>query len=188
VLAAAIVPLALLSASCGTQVTQGTASSYLILTSLAGASGTSTTFSPTLHSDIVSDTGSKSADTGEAAFQLALRDPGGTASPNTPSVNNAITVTGYHVDYLRTDGHNVQGVDVPYSFDGALTATVTSATTVTFTLVRLQAKTEAPLAAIEFNNIPVTVIAKVTFYGHDQTGRDVSVSGNIEITFADFAG
>jgi len=28
----------------------------------------------------------------------------------------------------------------------------------------------------------------VTFYGHDQNGRDVSITGNIEVDFADWAG
>jgi hypothetical protein len=26
----------------------------------------------------------------------------------------------------------------------------------------------------------------VTFYGHDQTGREVSATGNIDVTFANF--
>jgi hypothetical protein len=185
---AAVAGLAALSASCGTQVTQGTTSSYLIMTSLQGEPGGSGSFGPTLQSDVVSDTGTKVSDLGQAAFQLALKDPGGTASPNTPTQNNFITVTGYHVQYIRSDGRNTQGVDVPYAFDGALTATVSGNTTVTFTLVRLQAKLEAPLAALATNNIPFTAVAQVTFYGHDQTGRDASVTGSIEITFANFAG
>jgi hypothetical protein len=33
----------------------------------------------------------------------------------------------------------------------------------------------------------MTVIAQVTFYGHDQAGNDVTAVGNITITFGDFA-
>ena len=48
--------------------------------------------------------------------------------------------------YIRADGRNTPGVDVPYGFDGALTATVSGSTTVGFELVRHIAKEEAPLA------------------------------------------
>ncbi len=47
-----------------------------------------------------------------------MKDPGSTASPSTPTSANFITVTRYHVKYVRTDGRNTQGVDVPYEFDG----------------------------------------------------------------------
>ncbi len=189
---AAVIAVAALSTSCGTNVSNGTGSSYLILTSLQGANGaTPSQFASTVNSDVVSTVNNVQTvlnDVGQASFQLAMKDPGGTASPNSPTPNNFITLTGYHVQYVRTDGRNTQGVDVPYAFDSGLSTTVSSTTTVTFTLVRVQAKLEAPLAALASNNIPLTVIAQVTFYGHDQTGRDASVSGNIEITFANFAG
>lgn len=185
-LGAAIVVLAA-AAGCGDMTRQGTASSYLMITSLTGGSANGST----VQSDVlttVNGTPTVTDDVGNASLQLALKDPGGTASPNTPSANNAITVTQYSVEYSRTDGHNVQGVDVPYSFSSGVTATITGTTTVSFTLVRNSAKLEAPLLALRSNNIPLTTVAKVTFYGHDQTGREVSVSGNIEVTFANFAG
>jgi hypothetical protein len=61
---------------------------------------------------------------------------------------------------------------------------------VPFTLVRIQAKEEAPLQALAFGGgaNAITTIAKVTFYGRDQNGREVTVTGNIEVTFADWAG
>jgi hypothetical protein len=184
--------VALVTTGCS-QVRQGQAASYLIMTSLTGSNGcgSGTGSGSVLSSDVECGSGTATpsviADSGQASFLLQLKDPGGTSSPNTPSPVNAITLTQYHVDYTRSDGHNVQGVDVPYSFDGAITETISGAGSVGFTLVRLQAKEEAPLAAIVANNIPLTVIATVTFYGHDQTGRQVSVSGNIQITFADFS-
>lgn len=176
------------SASCGQLTRQGQASSYLILTSLEGASGaTPGTFSTVVLSDVVTVVNGVTTffnDLGQATVQLALKDP--TAVPNTPSTNNFITITQYHVQYARTDGRNTPGVDVPYAFDGAMTTTVSGSTTLGFTLVRNDAKLEPPLLALRSNNIPLTTIATVTFYGHDQTGREVSVSGNIEITFANF--
>ena len=36
------------------------------------------------------------------------------------------------------------------------------------------------------NPIVISTIARVTFYGHDQTGREVSATGNIDVTFANF--
>ncbi len=181
----------LLSASCGDQTRQGQASSYLVVTSLQGASGASPdTFGTFLLSDVVTVVNSSSTifnDVGQAAFQLALKDPGSSASPNAPTPNNFITLTQYHVEYVRSDGHNVPGVDVPFAFDGGVTTTISDTGTVAFTLVRNQAKLEAPLKALSLNGLVITTIAKVTFYGHDQTGREVSATGNIEISFANFA-
>ena len=66
-----------------------------------------------------------------------------------PSSANFITIDRYHVKYIRADGRNTQGVDVPYPFDGAITGTVTDDGAIFgFTLVRHQAKVEAPLGAL----------------------------------------
>jgi hypothetical protein len=107
-----------------------------------------------------------------------------------PSTANFITVTQYHVDYVRSDGRNTPGVDVPYAFDGGLGITVAGSASIGFTLVRIQAKLEAPLKALvrQGGAQAITTVARVTFYGHDQTGREVNVTGNIEVTFADWAG
>ena len=63
-----------------------------------------------------------------------------------PTLLNAVTITRYRVEYRRTDGRSTQGVDVPYSFDSALTFTVPSdgASSAVFQLVRHAAKEEAP--------------------------------------------
>ena len=111
------------------------------------------------------------------------------ASPTTPTTANYITVTQYHVSYIRSDGRNTPGVDVPFPFDGALTVTVgASAATASLTLVRLQAKNEAPLRNLVGGNgaLAISTIAQITFYGTDQTGRAVSVTGNISVNFADW--
>lgn len=168
--------------SCGQAVRQGQASSYLVLTSLTGGSAGAST----VESDVISNTGSSFTDSGQAAFQVLMKDNGGLG----PSPVNAITITQYHVEYVRTDGRNVQGVDVPFAFDGAVTATISASGGVAFTLVRIQAKQEAPLKALASAGgaQAITTIARVTFYGHDQTGREVSVTGSIQVTFADWAG
>jgi hypothetical protein len=104
-----------------------------------------------------------------------------------PTSNNFITVNRYRVVYTRADGRNTPGVDVPYPFDGAITVTVSGTATAGFTLVRHQAKVEAPLGALATNFVIVSTIADVTFYGQDQTGRAVSVTGRISVNFANFA-
>ena len=180
--AAALAAAALLGlTSCSNSIRTGQASSYLILTNLTGASGTSP-----VHSDVISSTGSVIDDAGQATFQLAMKDVNGLA----PTDNNFITVTQYHVEYVRSDGRNTQGVDVPFAFDGGTNVTVTGSGSAGFTLVRVQAKLEAPLKALAFQGgaQAISTIARVTFYGHDQTGREVSVTGNIEVDFADWAG
>ncbi len=188
-LAAAVV-LGLASTSCGTVARQGTASSFLIIKALEAAGGNATgAFGGTLNSDvitIVNNTPTIFSDLGRAQFGLGLKDPGTPSSPTTPAQANWITLHSYHVRFFRTDGRNAEGVDVPYAFDNAVTATVTGDTTVTFTLVRQQAKSEAPLRALQVNGVVVSMIAEITFYGDDQTGRPVSAMGTIGITFANF--
>jgi len=171
-------------ASCSDAIRAGQSPSYLILQNLAGGSGNS----GVVQSDVVSDSGSILQDGGTATIQVALKDPQGP----TPTPVNSITITQYHVEYVRSDGHNVQGVDVPFAFDSGVTTTITAGGTATvpFTLVRIQAKLEAPLKALAGHRgqEAISTIAQVTFYGHDQNGRDVSVTGNIEVDFADWAG
>lgn len=188
-LAGAVV-LVLASVSCGTQTRQGTSSSYLIISTLEGASGADPgTFGTVLASDVITLKNGVStffADLGRVTFSLGLKDPGPSSSPTSPTQNNFITVNRYHVRYIRSDGHNTEGVDVPYAFDDSFTVTVNGDTTAGFTVVRNQAKQEAPLKALAVNNIVVSTIAEVTFYGHDQTGREVSAVGNIGVSFANF--
>jgi hypothetical protein len=60
---------------------------------------------------------------------------------------------------------------------------------VSFEVVRHQAKLEPPLKNLRGGGQSgaIGTIAEVTFYGKDQTGNDVSVSGSIAVTFADWA-
>lgn len=170
--------------SCSEAIRTGQSPSYLILQSLTGGPQNGNV----VQSDVVSDSGSVVQDPGTALIQVALKDPQGSS----PSDVNAITITQYHVEYTRTDGHNVQGVDVPFAFDSGVTQTITAggSGSVPFTLVRIQAKIEAPLKALAGHRGQevISTVAHVTFYGHDQNGRDVSITGNIEVDFADWAG
>jgi hypothetical protein len=183
--------LAVGTASCGDVVRDGTGSSYLAVLSLTGASGAEPQdFGGTLNSDvitIVDDNATIFNDLGRATFRLLMKDPGGVGNPTEPSSANFITLNRYTVTYRRADGRNTPGVDVPYPIDDAVTVTVdTNDTTASFTIVRHTAKSEAPLAALRGSLVIIATIAEVTFYGRDQTGRDVSVTGTIGIHFGNF--
>ena len=190
----AVIGLTLAQVSCGSLTTQGTASSYLIIKDLAAESGADPgKFGGTLFSDVITiikdgeiNRPTVFADNGRVSFGLGLKDPGAPTAPNSPSANNAITIDRYHVEYIRADGRNTPGVDIPYPFDTAIGLTVLDDVTKSFEIVRHVAKEEAPLAALGQSPIIITAIARVTFYGHDQTGRSVSTTSTISIEFGNF--
>ena len=168
--------------SCSEMTRTGQASSYLVITTLTG--GTDNT--GTVESDVISDEGGVLQDPGQATLTLQMKDVQGLP----PSPVNSITITQYRVEYVRSDGRNAQGVDVPYAFSSGVTVTVAGSAAVPFTLVRAQAKHEAPLKALAGHGSAqhINTVARVAFYGHDQAGHAVSVTGNIEVSFADWAG
>ena len=128
-------------------------------------------------------------DVGQVDLRVQLRDLGIPGVPTTPSSLNDITITRYRVVYRRADGRNTPGVDVPYPFDSAITFTVPAGgnANMGFEIVRSIAKLEAPLRALVNNGVLINTIAEVTFYGHDQAGHEVSVTGNIGINFGNWA-
>lgn len=203
IIGGAVVALsALASAACGDVARTGRSSGYVVLDKLEGASGADPEkFGGNLASDVITNVkvqvnGQEVLqptfynDIGRAAFRLGLKDPGPAASPTTPSPLNSITLTRYRVTYVRADGRNTQGVDVPYAFDGGMTITVPASGSAegTFNLVRNSAKLESPLLNMGgFGGAQmINTLAEVTFYGRDQAGNEVSVSGTISVTFADF--
>lgn len=194
--AAAVLALLAPFAGCTTQQRQGTGSSYLIINSIEAVPGSDPSKKGNvLDSDVLTyvkkQVDGKDVlvptifeDAGIVTFTLAMKDP-----TVTPSPTNTITVNRYHVDYVRADGRNTPGVDVPYPIDGAFTATVgDTASGGGFALVRIQAKREAPLRLLIDGGpaYSISTIARVTFYGSDQAGHEVSVTGQISVNFADW--
>jgi len=104
---------------------------------------------------------------------------------------NSITLTRYNVSFRRTDGRATPGVDVPYGFDGGLGISISpnNSARVAFEIVRHQAKLEPPLKnLVGMGGLGfISTIAEVTFYGHDQNGNEVTVTGRIDVQFGDFA-
>lgn len=186
----AILASSLLFAGCG-RGREGRGPVTLVLDSLTGASGaTPDEFGTVLASDVITLVTVDDArvptvyeDHGEASFHLVMKDTAAVVSPN-----NAVTLTRFHVTFVRADGRNTPGVDVPYPFDGAATVTVSDQGSIAFTIVRASAKSEAPLLALAGNGGSqfISAIAQVTFYGTDATGNSVSVTGQINVTFADW--
>jgi hypothetical protein len=179
--------VALASTSCGDVVRQGQGAAFVVMDRLEGAKGGSSSleFSAVLASDVRTH-GGVFEDPGRVVLRLAPKNVVG----NPLSTNNDVTVTRYRVVFRRTDGRNQQGVDVPYGFDGAATFTVTeSGVTAGFTLVRVQAKLEPPLIQLAGlgGAVAISTLADVTFYGRDQVGNEVNVTGTIGVNFADWA-
>ena len=187
------------SASCGNALRDSRAPVFLVIDSMQAAAGAKPgTFFAFLLSDVQTVVTSGSTctvaspcitffnDVGQASMKIIAKDAGGT-TPTAPTANNNVTISRYHVAYRRADGRNTQGVDVPYAFDGFVTATIgTAGTTVGFELVRNVAKIESPLVQLVTNRQIVTMMAEVTFYGKDLVGNDISVTGHIQIDFGNF--
>jgi len=157
---------------------------------LQGASGAKPeSFSTVMQADVMTK-GSIFEDPGKVTMRIALKDLGTGSSPTAPTAANTVTVTRYHVVFRRSDGRNTQGVDVPFAFDGAATGTFSAtASSLVFVLVRAQAKLESPLAELRGSGgaILISTLADVTFYGQDQNGNQVAVTGTISVNFADWA-
>jgi hypothetical protein len=184
------------AASCGDVVRQGRGPVLLVVNSLQGARGSApTSFGVPLSSDVITNVITPAPcsaatpcptifnDLGEAIFQVTMKDVS-----VSPSANNQVTITGYHVQYIRSDGHNVEGVDVPYAFSGAATLTIAAGGTGTmpFEIVRSSAKQEAPLIQLKTNPIEIATLAQVTFYGADVVGNAIQVTASLSVNFANF--
>ena len=176
------------SASCNELVQASRSSTILVIERIGAArGGTPDDPIPTfLDSDVF--TGGVFADIGRVTTRLAFKSPGTSENPASATSANWITITSYRVVYRRTDGRDTPGIDVPYPFEGGLTFTTIDIGSGEFTLVRAQAKLEQPLVLLRDNGggVVLSVIAEITFFGHDQTGAAISAVGTIGINFADF--
>ena len=184
--------------SCGSEMLRtGRAPMYLVVEKLEATAGNGGSVSSFLLSDvqvIVDQTVNGVTkqvptifnDSASATIRSVPKNPGATATDI-----NAITLTRYHVEFRRTDGRAVPGGDVPFGFDGGLGVSIgpNSSQNVAFEIVRHQAKLEPPLANLATGGGLgfISTIAEITFYGHDQNGNEVTVTGRIDVQFGDFA-
>ncbi|HUE89578.1 MAG TPA: hypothetical protein VMO26_26165 [Vicinamibacterales bacterium] len=183
--------VAAVSTSCGDVARTGRSPVFLIVDRIEASAGGGDDFSSFLLSDVLTK-GGVINDNGRVEFRLALKNPGSVTSPLGPSTLNEVTITRYRVQYIRADGRNTPGVDVPHAFDGGMTVTVGAQTggSGAFLLVRHEAKAEPPLRNLRSlggSSVFISTIAEITFYGRDQAGNEVMASGTISVNFADFA-
>ncbi len=186
-----ILPFVLFLLSCNPIENESQSSSLLIVESLTGTDieGNEVNL---LESDVLkvdSSTGDTyiTADIAKAILSAKLLQPDSLLGP---SHHNNIMVTRYVVSYFRSDGKNTEGIDVPYSFEGSLSTLVEidSSVTISFAIVRAVAKAEPPLVNLTEGRGEgvLQVTAKVEFYGHDMTNRNVKATGYLSIYFSNY--
>jgi hypothetical protein len=183
--------------SCGDVVRSTKSPVMLVVNSLSASRGAATPGSPSanLTSDVQTlvTTGGVCttqnpcstvfSDSGTMTLSLAAKDTSVALTSN-----NQVTINRIHVSYRRTDGHNTEGVDVPFSYDTASTQTIgiSGSAAVSFIIVRNQAKEESPLVQLVNNGQLISAIIDVTAYGTDIVGNAVSATGSMGVTFANF--
>ena len=129
-------------------------------------------------------------DNAEINFANQFLQIGPGAGLGGPTFLNDIVVNRYRVDYIRPNGRNTPGVDVPFGIDGTMNMRVPSdgTATVAIIVVRHQAKKEPPLSNLDIEpgeNV-LTANAQMKFFGQDLAGRTASAIGFLEIHFANF--
>ena len=144
--------------------------------------------SDVLYQDPTTEAETIHADIATATLQTKLLNP---LSVTGPSQYNDIMLDRYVVTYFRSDGNNIEGVDVPYSFEGHLSVNipVDSEVKITFVIVREVAKMEPPLVGLtEGRDVgDLQVHAKVEFFGHDTANKNIKATGYLDIFFANYA-
>jgi len=190
------------SVSCGDVVRQGSSPVFLVMDVLAGQRGATQPGAPAnpLISDVITNVTTPApcssdnpcptvfGDSGTVDLRAPLKDIGATAALS-PTSNNEVTINRIHVEYVRADGRNTPGVDVPFAFDTAVTGTVAAGGKLTlgFELVRNVAKHEGPLIQLRDSSNFISTIARVTVYGTDRVGNAIQVTGQLQIEFGNFA-
>lgn len=181
-----IMALAMVSCNAGENLsTSGSMLQFISLTGndLAGEPGSTTVFSD------VETNGSIINDNGVALLKALPLDP----LLENPTPYMEVLVDQIDIEFKRTDGRNVEGVDVPYRFTQPISVLVPFSTEVAipFVLIRHVAKLEAPLLALrEWVNQGkiLQLVAVVTIHGKDKGGHRVApVTGYLSVWCSNFA-
>jgi len=168
----------------------GTSGTMLQIVSLTGNDQEGTDGSTTVFSDVIT-MGSIFNDNGVAEVIAVPVDVSLSGDDLTPYMD--VLVDQIDVRFERTDGKNVEGVDVPYHFSQPLSMNVSfgETTKIPFVLIRHDAKLEAPLLALrEFpsSEIVLQLVAIVTIHGKDLGGHRITpVTGYVSVWCANFA-
>jgi hypothetical protein len=181
---------ALLLASCVSKENDSTSGSFLIINTITGNDETGQPGSTTVFSDVITNN-TIFNDSAIVAVTAEKINPEIVSTTNT-SFYNAVIIDQIDVEFMRTDGRNVEGVDVPYRFTQPVNWSVDIDTTeeIPFILIRHMAKLEAPLFALRTasQGFVLQLVAKVTLHGKDLGGHRVApVSGYVSVWCANFA-
>lgn len=141
---------------------------------------------------IPSDVGTSTATFAEVIMAARSKNP----SNNTVNYLRAVQLERYEVRYIRSDGRNVEGVDVPYHFSNGVTAVMDIGepeNNINFVIdiVRPGAKLEPPLLNLRNGggSIVLNVTAEITFYGRILGSNDVvTAQGFVRVDFSNFSG
>ena len=112
---------------------------------------------------------------------------------NETQYTRGFQIVRYEIRYYRSDGRNVEGVDVPYRIAGNINAPIDIGEDnldLTVEVVRAQAKLEPPLRNLRFGGgaIVLTCFAEITIYATQLATGDVAeAKGTLQIDFADYA-
>ena len=174
---------------CNPVENESTSSLRMVVASITGSDIEGTAGSTTVFSDVLTTSGSIINDNATASLRADLLDPFHTGGTHYQDV----IVDQIDVSYSRTDGLNVEGRDVPYSFSQKVNAIIASGETLelAFVIVQHTAKGESPL--VELSNYPnqehvLKMEANIIFYSRDVGGNRLApVSGSISVWFGNFA-
>lgn len=130
-------------------------------------------------------------------IELVSSDSASATVRNTPLDTNPVggtsqwgdvQMTRYVVTFSRPNGASQPGVDVPFPIEGALNVTipVNGEVTFGFLIVPYTAKLDPPLIQLKGGGDQIEVIAKIEFFGHDLSTRDVKTTGYLTIFFSDW--
>lgn len=189
----AVLIIVLLSFTTCNKVENETISSVrLIVSSLIGTdlSGSDSAIS---YSDVVTNGGIFN-DILRASVYAVFINPNMTSDLAT--VYQYVTIDQIDITYSRTDGENVEGEDVPYSFTQMVNFEIpisdpgTSTSEIAFTVVRHNAKIEPPLIGLTTlgQDKVLKLEANITFHSIDHAGfRLQPVEASLSIYCANFA-
>ncbi len=183
---------ALLLSSCLAKENDTTSASFLVINSLTGNDLEGNAGSTTVFSDVLQGGGIYN-DNGVASVTTLTYNPMEDSEEHDITYYMNVIVDQIDVEFMRTDGRNVEGVDVPYRFTQPLNMLVPVDETIEipFVLIRHVAKLEMPLLALRetpSQSFVLQLVAKVTLHGKDLGGHRVApVSGYVSVWCADFA-
>ena len=158
-----------------------------------------------LLSDVAFDDGGVINDDAVVLVNVYRKNPTVSAT----SALEHVRLESYQVRYFRTDGHSVEGVDVPHRITGPLSSVRFHTPTETgeieaeavINIVRHTAKLEPPLINMAASRQAlttrtrlhpgqafITAVAEITVYARQvTTGEPLSATGTVQVTFANFA-